>query len=1348
MPPRADLSFAGLDDSFFKFKVSKTITSVPKIKINASKTSKDNLEKPKIVRSSAPLIEEWESDSEDENVFKPKEVKKTVKPSLEKIKFVKARNTTVENENNAKKPKKFSQSPKDCDFYENKMVLNNKGKITRPKEVRPVWDNTARVNHQNKLTHPHPKRNCVPATFLTKSRQVPVNAAKQSAHRAAASVSIARRVNTTTSRPNVNNALPITYSYSKAHSPVKKPFNQKSATKTNNFNENVNTAKVNNVTTVGPKAVVSVVDGNRNNAVKSSACWIWRPKENLIDHISKDSGSYTLKRFKYDQEIFDRGCSRHMTGNKSYLTYYQEIDGRFVAFGGNAKRGKITGKGKIRTGKLDFEDVYFVKELKFNLFSVSQMYDKKNNVLFTDTECVVLSSDFKLLNESQVLLKVPRNNNMYSFDLRNVVPVGGLTCFFENATLDESNLWHRRLGHIKFKTINKLVRGNLMRGLPSKLFENDHTCVACQKGKQHKASCIENQMDHKVKTIIWDNKTKFKNRIMNEFCEMKGIRREFSVARTLQQNGTGPNWMFDMDTLTMSMNYQPVFTGNQTNGPKNSEDEVADDAGKKSTKVPSKENGVQDPSKKGRERTQRNKFENLLTDPFMPDLEDTTDLQDTKIFSGSYDDEVEGAVYRNRKDERGIVIRIKVRLVAQGYTQEEGIDYDKFFAPAARIEAIRLFFAYALFMGFIVYHMDVKIAFLYGTIEEEVYVCQPLGFEDPHFSNKVYKVEKVLYGLHKAHRAWYETLSTYLLANGFRKGIIDKTLFIKKDKGDILLVQVYVDDIIFGSTKKSLCIEFEGLMHKKFQMSSMRELTFFLSDEFGIKTGGCKVNTARQKLVLLSKSKAKQYDWIGCDDTKVLRTKIISHSLMATLEFCEKHNMAAYLKKPTRSEGFQEIVDFLNVDGKEFIVTEASVMRHLQLSDAEVEGKGSGQPSKPQPPSSIDPPSHEKQVTTVTSQPQKTHTPRQTKSGRDTKIPQSSGPPKKVNDEVVYIGEDDRVVRVATTVTSLEAEQESGIIHKTRSTTTLNEPSPRGTGSCSGPRCQDTTLGDADAQTRLVLKGRHIVNKINLKISWEFLVKLRYLQIQLEEMFRLILEERAVSTGSGRVSTASRMISTTEESVSTVGASMPVNTAGMIDKGSYTLKQLKKLSFDEIKELFKATMRSIKKFVPMESEDDKAVPKLTEARSSKRDVEEELDQGRSKKQKIGKSSKPKNKDVDELSKEELQQLMIIIPEQGVNVKALQTKYPIIDWIFTLKTLGSIERLLELEITLRLYDTCGVHHVSTKKGMDIYMLVEKEYPLSRAILTYMLCPKLLVERDSEMCRELIRKISMQVERPRK
>ncbi|GKA82533.1 ribonuclease H-like domain-containing protein, partial [Tanacetum coccineum] len=232
MPSRPNLSFAGLDDSVYKTKVSKTET-------NISKTSKDIREKPKTVRPSDPIIEDWDTDSDND--------------------------------------------------------------------------------------------------IVSKSGQVPVNAAKQSSPRAVASISTARPVNTAAPKPKVNDALPITYSYFKAHSPVRRVFNQKSAAKTNNFIEKVNIARVNNVTTARPKAVVSAAVGNQENAVKSSACWIWRPTGNVINHNSKDSGSYMLKSFDYDQGIFDSGCSRHMTGNKSFLTEYQEIKGAFVAFGGSPK---------------------------------------------------------------------------------------------------------------------------------------------------------------------------------------------------------------------------------------------------------------------------------------------------------------------------------------------------------------------------------------------------------------------------------------------------------------------------------------------------------------------------------------------------------------------------------------------------------------------------------------------------------------------------------------------------------------------------------------------------------------------------------------------------------------------------------------------------------------------------------------------------------------------------------------------------------------------------------------------------------------------------------------------------
>ncbi|GKC11813.1 putative ribonuclease H-like domain-containing protein [Tanacetum coccineum] len=236
---------------------------------------------------------------------------------------------------------------------------------------------------------------------------------------------------------------------------------------------------------------------------------------------------------------------------------------------------------------------------------------------------------------------------------------------------------------------------------------------------------VENLIDQMVKEIRCDNGTEFKNKEMNQYCERKGIKREFNVARTPQQNG-------------VAKSFAPV----------------------------ARIEGY----------TQKEGLLMIKSLPLLPELNQ--------------------------------------------------LDFS-YFAPVARIEAIRLFLAYASFKDFVVYQMDVKSAFLYGKIEEEVYVCQPLGFEDPDFPDRVYKVEKALYGLHQAPKAW--------------------------DKGDILLVQVYVDDIIFGSTKKSLCTEFEKMMHKKFQMSSMGELTFFLGLQVKQKEDGIFISQDKYVTEILKK---------------------------------------------------------------------------------------------------------------------------------------------------------------------------------------------------------------------------------------------------------------------------------------------------------------------------------------------------------------------------------------------------------------------------------------------------------------------------------------------------------------
>ncbi|GKD47726.1 retrovirus-related pol polyprotein from transposon TNT 1-94 [Tanacetum coccineum] len=185
-------------------------------------------------------------------------------------------------------------------------------------------------------------------------------------------------------------------------------------------------------------------------------------------------------------------------------------------------------------------------------------------------------------------------------------------------------------------------------------------------------------------------------------------------------------------------------------------------------------------------------------------------------------------LWKNKKDEDQTVIRNKARLVAKGYAQEEGIDFKESFAPVARLEAVRIFVAYAAHKSFPIYQMDVKMAFLNGPLKEEVYVAQPDGFVDPDHPEKVYRLRKALYGLKQAPRAWYDELSNFLMSKGFTKGTIDPTLFTIRYGEDILLVQIYVDDIIFGSINPKLSKRFEKLMHSRFEMSLMREMKFFL----------------------------------------------------------------------------------------------------------------------------------------------------------------------------------------------------------------------------------------------------------------------------------------------------------------------------------------------------------------------------------------------------------------------------------------------------------------------------------------------------------------------------------------
>nr|GEW91603.1 putative ribonuclease H-like domain-containing protein [Tanacetum cinerariifolium] len=220
-------------------------------------------------------------------------------------------------------------------------------------------------------------------------------------------------------------------------------------------------------------------------------------------------------------------------------------------------------------------------------------------------------------------------------------------------------------------------------------------------------------------------------------------------------------------------------------------------------------------------------------------------------------------LWKNKRDEENTVIRNKSRLVAKGYAQKEGVDFEESFAPVARLEAVRLFIAYAAHKSFTEYQIDVKTSFLYGPLKEEVYVNQPDGFVDPYHPDKVYHLKKALYGLKQASKAWYDELSNFLVSKGFSKGSIDLTLFITKQEEDILLVQIYVDDIIFGFTNPKLSKQFEKLMHSKFEMSITGELKFFLGIQIHQSSRGIFINQAKYAQEILIKHGVTSCDSIA-----------------------------------------------------------------------------------------------------------------------------------------------------------------------------------------------------------------------------------------------------------------------------------------------------------------------------------------------------------------------------------------------------------------------------------------------------------------------------------------------------
>nr|GEU42477.1 putative ribonuclease H-like domain-containing protein [Tanacetum cinerariifolium] len=517
------------------------------------------------------------------------------------------------------------------------------------------------------------------------------------------------------------------------------------------------------------------------NAAKGAlGKWEWKPKCPILDYVSRNkSASMTLKR------------------NMSYLSDFKELNVKYVAFGGNPQ-------------------------------GVSYKCDKKNSVLFTDIECLVLSPEFKLLDENQVLLRVPRENNMYNVNLKNIVPFGDLPCLFSKATLDESNLWHRRLGHINLKTMNKFVKCNLVRGLPSKVFENDDTCVACKKGKPHRASWEENVQQY-VLFPVWSS-------------------------GSINPQNTNEDAAFDEK--------EPEFEGRKFESEVNV----------------SLSSGVQ--SKKHDDKTKREAKGKSHVESLTRYINLSTEFKD---LSG------------NKFNEDNVVVTL-VPAIGQISTNSTNT-----------FSAAGLSNAAATLLEDITYsddEDDVGTEADFNNLETSITVS-PIPTTRVH---KDHPVTQIIGDLSLATQTRSMTRVAKDQDNGFQKGKIDQTLFIKRQKGDILLVQIYVDDIIFGSTNKYLCKVFKKLMKDKFQMSSMGELTFLWGLQVKQKKYGIFISQDKYVAEILRKFRLT--------DGKSASTPIDTEKPL--------------LKDP-------------DVDKKKVVITEATIRDALCLDDAEGVDEGANE---------------------------------------------------------------------------------------------------------------------------------------------------------------------------------------------------------------------------------------------------------------------------------------------------------------------------------------------------------------------------------------------------------------------
>ncbi|GKB07225.1 retrovirus-related pol polyprotein from transposon TNT 1-94 [Tanacetum coccineum] len=455
---------------------------------------------------------------------------------------------------------------------------------------------------------------------------------------------------------------------------------------------------------------------------------------------------------------------------------------------GNDHIAKIMGYGDYQMGNVTIYRVYYVEGLGHNLFSIGQFCDSDLEVAFRKHICFIRDLD------SVDLLKGSRGSNLYTLSMDNLLLFSPI-CLLSKASNTKSWLWHQRFSHLNFDYITFLAKHGLVRGLPKLKYQKYHLCSACalDLGK------LKPKADIGVFVSYAPAKKAF--RIYNKRTRMiiETIHVDFDELTTMasEQFSSGPRPKL-LTPGTISSGLVPIIPSST---PTPSSTRIDQDASSTSTSQTPPE--TPSPVIPVKEADHDIEVAHIDNNPFVkfpipePSFEESSTqnpvgLKPCKKNSTS---EIRRA---------GGVLKNKARLVARGYRQEEGIDFEEYFAPVARLEAIRIFLAFVAYMNMVVYQIDVKTAFLNGILHEEVYVSQLDRFVDLENPNHVYKLKKALYGLKQAPSAWYDLLSSFLLSQKFTKGIVDPTLFIRHEGNDILLNSQSPRGIFLNQSKYAL----------------------------------------------------------------------------------------------------------------------------------------------------------------------------------------------------------------------------------------------------------------------------------------------------------------------------------------------------------------------------------------------------------------------------------------------------------------------------------------------------------------------------------------------------------------